>query len=219
MADSQNQGTGHEGAAACTLTAAVHHNGRVVARACLLDAGRRGLDVLRGVVRALGAATEDDVHILDATSVSTCPRRDNVVARTWLPRVLTMAASPCSVTPMNACGFELARIASTATDTLPSVPFLNPMGNDTPDASSRCSCDSVVRAPIAPHEVRSEMYCGEIVSSSSDPTGTPMCVRSHSSWRAMRRPLLIWNEPSMSGSLIRPFQPTVVRGFWADTDY
>ncbi len=180
--------------------------------------------------------------------------------RTLLPRVLTIAARPCSVTPMNACGLDAERIASTATvtctrveaiherlraavicneakcrsmhgnatetdavsdweqttnepHTLPSVPFLNPMGNDTPLASSRCSCDSVVRAPIAPHEIRSEMYCGEIVSSSSDPTGTPDSVRSHSSCRARRRPLLILNDPSMSGSLIKPFHPTVVRGF------
>lgn len=29
----------------------------------------------------------------------------------------------------------------------------------------------------------------------------------------MRRPLLILKEPSMSGSLMSPFQPTVVRGF------
>ena len=31
--------------------------------------------------------------------------------------------------------------------------------------------------------------------------------------RASRRPLLMWKLPSRSGSLIRPFQPTVVRGF------
>ncbi|KAJ2956181.1 hypothetical protein NUW54_g14684 [Trametes sanguinea] len=68
---------------------------------------------------------------------------------------------------------------------------------------------------MAPQEMRSEMYCGEIVSSSSEPTGTPMAVRSQRSWRARRRPLLILNEPSMSGSLMRPFQPTVVRGFCA----
>ena len=31
--------------------------------------------------------------------------------------------------------------------------------------------------------------------------------------RAMRSPLLIWKLPSRLGSLMRPFQPTVVRGF------
>lgn len=36
---------------------------------------------------------------------------------------------------------------------LPSVPFLKPIGKDTPEASSRCNWDSVVRAPIAPQEM------------------------------------------------------------------
>ncbi len=34
-----------------------------------------------------------------------------------------------------------------------------------------------------------------------------------SSSRARRMPFSIWNESSRSGSLIKPFQPTVVRGF------
>lgn len=139
------------------------------------------------------------------------PRR--MTCTSWFPRVLTMEAIPCSVTPMNACGLLLERIASTATVTLPSVPFLKPMGKDTPEASSRWSCDSVVRAPMAPHEMRSLRYCGDMVSRSSEPTGTPRLVRSQRSCRAMRSPLFIWKEPSMAGSLIRPFQPTVVRGF------
>lgn len=57
------------------------------------------------------------------------------------------------------------------------------------------------------------MYWGEMVSRSSEPTGTPSSVKSQSSWRARRRPLFILKEPSMSGSLMRPFHPTVVRGF------
>lgn len=75
---------------------------------------------------------------------------------TWtseLPRVLTIAARPCSVTPMKAWGFEAECIASMATPTLPSVPFLKPIGKETPEASSRWSWDSVVRAPIAPQEI------------------------------------------------------------------
>jgi hypothetical protein len=36
---------------------------------------------------------------------------------------------------------------------LPSVPFLKPIGKETPEASSLCSWDSVVRAPIAPQEM------------------------------------------------------------------
>ena len=31
---------------------------------------------------------------------------------------------------------------------------------DSPDASWRCTCDSVVRAPIAPQATASAMYCG-----------------------------------------------------------
>jgi hypothetical protein len=41
-------------------------------------------------------------------------------------------ALTCAVTPMNAWGFAAARIASTATPTPPSVPFLKPMGKDEP---------------------------------------------------------------------------------------
>lgn len=33
-----------------------------------------------------------------------------------------------------------------------------PIGIDMPDDNSRCTCDSVVRAPIAPHETKSAMY-------------------------------------------------------------
>lgn len=120
------------------------------------------------------------------------------------------------------------RYKSVATTNLPSVPFLKPMGKDTPDASSRWSCDSVVRAPMAPQDItarcqlentdrstnsQSARYWGEIVSSSSEPTGTPESVMSQSNCRAMRKPLLILKEPLMSGSLMRPFHPTVVRGF------
>jgi hypothetical protein len=55
-----------------------------------------------------------------------------------------------------------ALIASTAMRTLPSVPFLKPTGQESPEASWRWLCDSVVRAPIAPHAIRSAMYCGEM---------------------------------------------------------
>jgi len=65
------------------------------------------------------------------------PRR--MTCTSWFPRVLTMEAMPCSVTPMKACGLLLERIASIATVTLPSVPFLKPIGKDTPEASSRWS--------------------------------------------------------------------------------
>ncbi|CFN68683.1 Uncharacterised protein [Bordetella pertussis] len=57
------------------------------------------------------------------------------------------------------------------------------------------------------------MYCGVIMSRNSQPAGRPRLLMSSSSSRATRTPLLISKLPSRSGSLIRPFQPTVVRGF------
>src|SRR6267154_5102435 len=43
------------------------------------------------------------------------PRR--MTCTSWFPRVFTIAARPCSVTPMKAWGFEEERIASMATET------------------------------------------------------------------------------------------------------
>ena len=71
---------------------------------------------------------------------------------------------------------------------LPSVPFLKPTGADRPEASSRCTWLSVVRAPMAPQAIRSPMYCGLITSRNSLAAGTPSRLMSTSSWRAMRRP-------------------------------
>ena len=91
--------------------------------------------------------------------------------------------------------------------------FLNPTGIDSPDASSRCTWLSVVRAPIATHDVRSAMCCGICVSRNSEAVGSPRSLTSSSSWRASRSPLLMWKLSSRSGSLMSPFQPTEVRGF------
>ena len=106
-----------------------------------------------------------------------------------------------------------ARIASTAIWTLPSVPFLNPTGIERPDASSRWTWLSVVRAPMAPHDTRSAMNCGVMVSRNSHPAGRPMLARSRRKPRARPRPSLIAKLPSSLGSLMSPFHPTVVRGF------
>ena len=57
------------------------------------------------------------------------------------------------------------------------------------------------------------MNCGEIMSRNSEPAGTPMLPRSSSRRRALRSPWLMAKLPLRLGSLIRPFQPTVVRGF------
>ena len=135
---------------------------------------------------------------------------------TWqsgLPRVCRIAGLPPTSTPANACGTAAARTASTATWTLPSVRFLNPTGIDRPEPSWRWIWLSVVRAPIAPQATVSEMYCGVIGSSNSQPTGTPSPSTSSSSPRAMRRPAFTSPDPSRCGSLIMPFQPVVVRGF------
>ena len=45
------------------------------------------------------------------------------------------------------------------------------------------------------------------------PGGKPSSATYSSSSRASRMPFSMWNESSRSGSLISPFQPTVVRGF------
>ena len=57
--------------------------------------------------------------------------------------------------------------ASTATWTSPSVRFLKPTGIERPEPSWRWIWLSVVRAPIAPQETASEMYCGVIGSRNS----------------------------------------------------
>src|SRR5471030_2498819 len=139
------------------------------------------------------------------------PRR--MMWQSSLPLVDTMAEWPPLVTDRKWCGCDAALMASTAILTLPSVPFLKPTGHDSPDASSRCTCDSVVRAPIAPQLIRSAMYCGLITSRNSVPAGRPSSLMSRSSSRAMRRPSLMRKLLSIYGSLIMPFQPTVVRGF------
>ena len=66
--------------------------------------------------------------------------------------------------------------ASTATCVSPSVPFLKPTGIDRPEASSRCTWLSAVRAPMATHDVRSAMCCGICVSRNSEPVGRPELV-------------------------------------------
>src|SRR6187397_581292 len=78
-----------------------------------------------------------------------------------LPVVAAIAERPPLVTAMKWCGCEADFTASAAMRTLPSVPFLKPSGQDSPEASSRWIWLSVVRAPIAAHATRSAMYCGD----------------------------------------------------------
>ena len=95
----------------------------------------------------------------------------------------------------------------------PSVEFLNPMGMDSPLASCRWIWLCEVRAPIAPQLTVSARYCGVIGSRNSHPTGTPSEMTSRRNDRAATSPSFTRKLPSSPGSLIRPFQPTVVRGF------
>ena len=102
-----------------------------------------------------------------------------------------MAATPILVMPMKACEAWAARMASAATFTPPSVPFLKPTGQDRPLASWRWLWLSVVRAPIAPQLMSSLMNWGESRSRNSVATGMPSCSTSSSSLRAISRPWLM----------------------------
>src|SRR5438093_11802189 len=103
-----------------------------------------------------------------------------------------MAETPSLVTDGNQCGDRAASIASTAVWVLPSVLFLNPTGHDKPDANSRCTWLSVVRAPIAPQLTRSEMYWGDMTSRYSTPDGIPVSFNSTRSLRAVLYTSFIW---------------------------
>ncbi len=115
--------------------------------------------------------------------------------------------------PRKLWGAPAERIALTATSSPPSVPFLKPTGADSPLAISRWVCDSVVRAPMAYQLIRSPRYCGDSGSSASEPAGSPISANCASSRRARTMPSSMRKESSMSGSLMKPFQPVDVRGF------
>jgi len=129
------------------------------------------------------------------------------------------------------------RIEDTSTLT---VPFLNPTDIDSAEVSSRWTCDSVVRAPIAPHELKSARYCGEMTSARQLGRLVQRCqlTKELSSSRKanlsdvqqqfsgnLETPVdlvravhvRVWREPcpnrkGPSSPLIRPFHPTVVLG-------
>lgn len=70
----------------------------------------------------------------------------------------TMDERPSRPTERKTWPDDAALHASIATATEPSVEFLKPHGMESDEVSSRCSCDSVVRAPIAPQDTRSAVY-------------------------------------------------------------
>ena len=104
-------------------------------------------------------------------------------------------------------------MALIAMSTLPSVAFLNPHGADSPLAISRWVCDSVVRAPTAYQLNKSPRYCGMIGSKASVPAGIPSSAIRGRNYRASRMLSFIAKKSLSRGSLIKPFQSTVVRGF------
>ncbi len=116
--------------------------------------------------------------------------------------------------PGKTCGTAAALIASTAVAMLPSGRFFMPIGIDRPDDSCRCTCDSTVRAPIAPQaDGVGDVLRGDRVEELAPDRQAELGSPRSSSWRAIRRPRFTSPEPSRPGSLIRPFQPTVERGF------
>ena len=129
------------------------------------------------------------------------------------PDVVTAEATPCSETPRNVWGWVAALMAFTAATRSPVVVFLNPSGIESPDAIWRWVWLSVVRAPMADHEMRSAMYCGVMGSRSSVAVGSPRSMISLRNVRAFLRPVAMSSVPSRFGSMMSPFQPTVVRGF------
>ena len=66
---------------------------------------------------------------------------------------------------------------------------------------------------MAPQDIRSATYCGEMGSKNSVPIGSPISEISLRIDLANIKPLLASKVLFRSGSLIRPFQPTVVLGF------
>ncbi|MNG23607.1 hypothetical protein D3C84_1082340 [compost metagenome] len=82
-----------------------------------------------------------------------------------------------------------------------------------PDAISLWVWDSVVRAPMADQEKSSARYWGLMGSSASVASGNSSSASQQSSSRARCNPNSTSKVPSRFGSLIKPFQPTVVRGF------
>lgn len=144
------------------------------------------------------------IHLLE-------PR--NIICVSGFPDVVTTFIFPSSLPERNACDCDEESIASTAIFTLPSVPFLKPIGQGSPDASSRWVWDSAVLAPIAPQLMRSEKYRGESGSRNSVAVGILISVISNKSFLAVRSHSSIICDSSRWGSFMSHFHPTVVRGF------
>ncbi len=110
------------------------------------------------------------------------PRR--MMWQSLLPRVCRIAERPSASIPANAWRPPQREPRPPRPECCRRCRFLKPTGIDRPDPSWRWIWLSVVRAPIAPQETRSEMYCGVIGSRNSQPTGMPSPSTSSSRRRA-----------------------------------
>ncbi len=75
--------------------------------------------------------------------------------------------------------------------------FVFVAGVESPLAISRCVWDSIVRAPTACQQTKSERYCGMMGSSASVAVARPRLVISRRSLRAAMRPSSMWKESFM----------------------
>ena len=113
-----------------------------------------------------------------------------------------MAATPLSSMPRKTCSSLAASTPSAAIWTVPPVPFLKPMGMLSPLAISLCTWLSVVRAPMAPQEIRSPTYCGVNGSRNSVAAGRPSSQTRSRNCRAFAMPSLTSYVPFRLGSLM-----------------
>jgi hypothetical protein len=138
------------------LTAAIDHDARMMFWSRLLHTRHRASYVLACVVRALGASAEDDVHVL----VTFCADYGRQTLFGYAHEGVRVGGGAHGVygyyyaVERSVRGWEgLGEGKGRGGKYLPSVPFLKPIGKETPEASSLCNWDSVVRAPIAPQEI------------------------------------------------------------------
>ena len=134
----------------------IHH--KLLRQPCLYQFLRIITHVLGSIVGTFCTTAENNVDV----RITLQPRR---VSRIFIRRrnrrltvVSTMLLKPSLPTLRKTWPDLAARHASMAIPTLPSVEFLKPVGIDNAEVSSLWTCDSVVRAPIAPQDTRSAVY-------------------------------------------------------------
>ena len=154
------------------------------------------------------------IDVGGAVVVALAAAQDDVAVR-GLPRSRRWRPGPSWSCPMKACG-ACGLMASTATFTPPSVPFLKPTG--TP-GRWRAGGGSGFLSLRARRWRPSDQVADELRLSRSRNSGAHLGGRApdvqQADARARSRPSLMGKLPSRRGSLMSPFQLTVVRGFEA----